>query len=418
MNTWFDNAWAVVQRPGFLLELLLVAVMLSLAGWAANALHQRSTNPSSALPSGGVARLAFPVVAVVLLTICGFVAHHVGWQVRVIAFAIQLLIALAAVRMAVFALRRAFPQSIWVAALERSLATIIWLGVALDTVGLLPEVIDWLDAFSFHVGKAHITLWEIIQGFGSVLGTVILALWLGGLIETRLQNSTSLDSSLKIVFSRVSKTLLVLVAVLVGMSLVGLDLTTLSVFGGALGVGLGFGMQKIASNYVSGFIILLDRSISIGNIIQVGQDKGEVKRITTRYTVLRAGNGSHILLPNETLVTSTVQNDSYADPRWRLTVSVQVAYSSDVERAIAIMEELAAADSRVLKDPMFKSNVVALEDSGVKLEMGFWVGSAAHTSPDLRSDLYRGILLKFREEGIEIPFPQREVRLLGAAPVA
>lgn len=415
MDVWLSKAGALIQRPGFLLELLLIGIVLLGASMLARSFHrQTSTELINGATPGGTAQLAFPLTAILLLTVLGFIAHHVGWRLYVIAFAIQLLVALAAIRMALFALRRAFPDSLWVAGFGRSLSMVIWLGVALDALGLLSEVIDWLDGFSFHVGKTHITLWTVVQGAGSVFGTVIIALWLGGLLEARLQKAETLDTSLKIVFSRISKSLLVLVAILVGMSLVGIDLTTLSVFGGAVGVGLGFGMQKIASNYVSGFIILLDRSISIGNIIQVGQDKGEVKRITTRYTVLRAGNGSHILLPNETLVTSTVQNDSYADPRWRLAITVQVAYSSDIERALAIMEELAAADERILRDPGFKANVVALEDSGIKLELGFWVGSSAHTSPDLRSDLYRGVLRRFAEEAIEIPYPQRVIKMSNA----
>jgi len=412
MEIWFEHIWALSGRSELLLEALLIALMLGGAGLVARALQQRSSGDNKSLPVGGMARLAFPLTAILLLAACGFVAHHLGGHPRLFPVAVQLLVALAAIRMAVFALRRAFPQAIWVAGFERSLATIIWAGVSLDIIGVLPELIEWLNGFAFHVGKAHITLWAIIQGGASVFGALIVALWLGGIVETRLLNAESLDSSLRIVFSRISKTILVLIAVLVGMSLVGLDLTTLSVFGGALGVGLGLGMQKIASNYVSGFIILLDRSISIGNIIQVGQDKGEVRRITTRYTVLRSGNGTHILVPNETLVASTVQNDSYADPRWRVAVQVQIAYSSNVEKALTILDELAQSDMRVLQDPAPKCNILTLEDSGIRLEAAFWVADVSHTSPDLRSDIYRGILRRFQEEGIAIPYPQREVRML------
>jgi small-conductance mechanosensitive channel len=415
MDKGFDSLLSLLKRPEWALELFLIALALSLAGFAARALRRGAQDEKPALPVGGMVRLAFPLIAILLLAICGFAVHHSGGHTRLITIAAQLLVALAAVRMAVFALRRAFSHAEWVAGFERSLATFIWAGVALDILGVLPDLIDWLNGFSFHVGKAHVTLWSVIQGAVSVLGTMIVALWVGGIIETRLLRAVSIDSSLRIVFSRISKTVLVMVAVLIGMSLVGLDLTTLSVFGGALGVGLGFGMQKIASNYVSGFIILLDRSISIGNIIQVGQDRGEVTRITTRYTVLRASNGSNILLPNEVLVASTVLNDSYVDPRWRGAVQVQVAYDSDVEKALSILDELASEETRILVEPAPKSNVLALEDSGIRLELSFWVGEVSLTSPDLRSDLYRRMLKRFKEDGIDIPFPQREVRVLASS---
>ena len=175
-----------------------------------------------------------------------------------------------------------------------------------------------------------------------MLLTLLFALWLSGLIEQRLLRASSLNPSLQLVFSRLTKAALILVAVLIALPLVGIDLTTLSVFGGALGVGLGFGMQKIAANYVSGFIILLDRSISIGNMVSVGTDRGVVSQITTRYTVLRGLNGVEVLVPNETLVSSVVQNETFTDTRTLLPIDIQVSYGADLERAMAIMVEEAA----------------------------------------------------------------------------
>ena len=208
---------------------------------------------------------------------------------------------------------------------------------------------------------------------------------------------------------------LLLLAVLIGLPMVGIDLTTLSVFGGALGVGLGFGLQKIASNYVSGFIILLDNAIRIGNIITVGPDRGEVTRITTRYTVLRSLGGVEALVPNELLVGSVVQNESYSDPQVRVALPVQVAYDSDLERAMAIMAAAATAQERVLAEPAPVVLLKEFADSGINLELGFWVADPQNGVGPLRSDVNLAIWREFKQAGISIPFPQREVRVLKEA---
>ncbi|MDP5239871.1 mechanosensitive ion channel [Uliginosibacterium sp. 31-16] len=412
MDGLLTDVLVLLTTPASLRELLVLAALLALAVLLARGLRSKVNRESSV---GGLRSLAFPLLAILLLSALRFVAHHNGWKLHFVAVAVQLLWAMVGIRMVVFAVQRAFPKSPWVTSFGRSIAALVWLGVALDLLGILPELIQWLDTFVLPLGKTHITLWGVCQGLASVLGALVLALWLGGVIEARLLQVVGMDRSVQIVLSRVVKALLILIAVLVGMELVGLDITTLSVFGGALGVGLGFGMQKIASNYVSGFIILLDHSIRLGDVIQVGSDRGEVMQITTRYTVLRAGSGSHFLLPNETLVGSVVINDSFADPRVRVAVKVQVAYQSDVERALQILEELPLQEARVIADPAPKAFLVSFDDSGMTLELGFWINDPEKGSLEIRSNINRAILRRFREEGIEIPFPQREVRLLNPA---
>ena len=192
-------------------------------------------------------------------------------------------------------------------------------------------------------------------------------------------------------------------------------MTTLSVFGGAIGVGLGFGLQKIASNYVCGFIILLDRSIRIGNMIGVGSDRGQVTKITTRYTVLRGLTGVESLVPNELLVGSVVLNESCTDPKVRVPMQIQVSYGSDVERAMRILVEAAKRHPRVLADPPPKAFLSAFADSGVDLEMGFWIADPQEGTLGIRSDINLEVWRGFKTAGIDIPFPQREVRILDAA---
>jgi small-conductance mechanosensitive channel len=198
------------------------------------------------------------------------------------------------------------------------------------------------------------------------------------------------------------------VAVLLGMSWVGLDITTLSVFGGALGVGLGLGMQKIASNYVSGFIILLDRSIRIGNLIQVGSEqRGEVMQITTRYTVLRALTGSFFIVPNELLVSSVVHNETFELPRMRIGIVMPVAYGQNTERALQILEEVAKEEQRVLAEPAPRAFLAEFADSGIKLELGVWIGDPLKGTLEVRSNIQRAALARFLAEGIDMPQPQK-----------
>ena len=199
--------------------------------------------------------------------------------------------------------------------------------------------------------------------------------------------------------------------------LAGIDLTVLSVFGGALGVGLGFGLQKIASNYVSGFIILLDRSIRIGDWITADNHYGEVRQITTRYTVVRSLSGVEAIIPNDMLVTATVLNNTYADKQLRLAVKVSVAYSTAIEPVLELLAEIASRHPRVLKEPPPNAIVTALGDNGIELELGFWIEDPEKGRQNLCSEISVAILSEFRTRRIEIPYPQREVRILpgGAA---
>ncbi|HEX5127800.1 MAG TPA: mechanosensitive ion channel domain-containing protein, partial [Rhodocyclaceae bacterium] len=409
----FLNLWA---QPTMRYQLLLIVALIALAIFLARDLRQH-TQARFELRNAGLRRLAFPLLSILLLMIARFAAHHFGWSLDMAGIAIQLLLALAGVRIVVFALRRAFAPSAWLGSFEKTIVILIWAGMALDLLGVLPELIDWLDSFSLHIGKGHVTLWSIMQGVTIVLTTLIAALWLGGLFEARVMEAPTLDSSLKVVLSRAVKAVMIVLAVLIGMSLSGLDVTTLSVFGGALGVGLGLGMQKIASNYVSGFIILLDRSIQIGNLIQVApEQRGEVTQITTRYTVLRALNGNHYIVPNEVLVNSVVQNETFADPRVRTALQLQVAYDTDIERAIGIMEELAKREPRVVADPPPRAFLISFDDNGIRLELSVWIADPLKGTTEVRSNIARALLKRFRQEGIQIPYPQHEVRIVGSAP--
>lgn len=397
-----------------LLQIGVLVFALSIA-WGVQRIAQGKVLPQGRvwdIGRGGVRRVAFPLLSA-LLFFSAVPLLRPWMSVNFLALAAPIFLSLAGIRIVFYVLRHSFSNSVALGHFERWFSLVVWGIVALHISGVLPEVIAGLEAFGFRVGKQHVNLWQVLQGITAVMVTVFAALWLSGIVDARLQAAQQLDGSLREVFGRLAKALLVLIAVLISLPMVGIDLTTLSVFGGALGVGLGLGLQKIASNYVSGFIILLERSIRIGNMIAVGNDRGEVTRITTRFTVLKDFSGVETLVPNEVLVGSVVQNESYTDRRVRRAVSLQVAYDTDLEQAMKIMVAAAQAQPRVLGNPSVTAQLIEFADSGIKLEVGFWIADPEDGSGTIRSAINLAIWREFKATGIQIPFPQREVRILG-----
>jgi len=416
--------WDDVQNPAIFWQVGVLALCLLIAGFIsrqvkAALLRRQGADPAYVRGVGeeGLRRVVFPLSALLLVALARVTLdkwHHVN----LLKLAVPLLMAMAVIRLTVHALKRAFPRAGWLASFERLFAFVAWVVVALHIVGVLPAVIDGLEQISFQVGKANVNLWVLLQGLLTVMLTVLVALWLAGVVEARLMHTDGLDANLKLVFARLSKALLIVLAVSIGLPLVGIDLTALSVFGGALGVGLGLGMQKIAANYVSGFILLLDRSIRMGNLISVGSERGVVSQITTRYTVLKGMSGVESIVPNETLVGAVVQNETFTDPKVRIALPVQVSYATDLEKAMAILVEAAGKQARVMADPAPAAFVEAFADSGINLQLGFWINDPTEGTLGVRSAINLEIWRRFKQEGIEIPFPQREVRVLNPAPVA
>lgn len=416
LTSLWRGLMADLNGPDFAWQALALLVCLGVAKLIERMVYRRPRGEGRVvqLGQGTLRRLTFPLAALLLIVMMR-PALSLLMNVSLLSLAIPLLGSLAAIRMVFYVLRNSFPAAAWLNSFERSFALVVWALAALHITGVLPQVIDVLEAYSFTLGKQKLTLWILLQGGVAVLATLLGALWLGSLIEDRLTRAQGLDGNLRVVFARLARALLILVAVLVSLPLVGIDLTMLSVFGGALGVGLGFGLQKIASNYVSGFIILLDHSIRLGNLISVGNERGVVTRITTRYTVLRGLSGVEALVPNELLVSAVVLNESFSDPKVRVGLPVQVAYDCDVERAMAIMIDAAKAQERVLADPPPSALLLAFADSGINLELGFWIADPENGTGALKTAINLQIWREFKAAGISIPFPQREVRLLNGA---
>jgi len=398
-----------------LLWQLGVLAACALAAWGAMRLARRYFDASLPLWSAGRAgmrRVGFPLAMLLAVLLGRDIAHIWLANTHLLNLAVPLLLALAGVRLAVYALRYVFEPRESLRLWERTAAWLIWGAFALHITGLLPRIHAAMEALSFQSGSHRFSLWLLVQAAAVVVAAAILALALARIVESRLMGVTQMNLSLRMALSKAARTVFLILAVLVALPAVGIDLTVLSVFGGALGVGIGFGLQKVASNYVSGFIILLDRSVRIGDLVTVDNKYGEVSQINTRYTLLKAPDGTESIVPNETLITQTVVNHSLSRPNVRVALSVQVSYDSDLERAEALMLEAAHSQSRVIFDDpgsLPRGYLKEFADNGILLELAVWIRDPSEGQNNLRSDINWAIWRLFRKAGIEIPFPQRVV---------
>lgn len=399
-------------------QLATVGVSLLIAWFAATTLDKHF--PRKALPeekSIALQRVLFPLIAMILLLIAKTVAAR--WlPVALINIAIPLALSLLLIRATSEILRYAFLPSPLITLIEKTVTWAVLFGVALHLTGLHHEVLDALDEMSLSIGKQRISLLLVMQGVASMIVTVVIALWISRLIESRVMHAETVDLNMRIVLSKITRALLILIGVLIALPLVGIDITFLSIFGGALGVGLGFGLQKIASNYISGFIILLDRSVRIGDVIAVDNKFGEITQINNRYTVLRANDGTEAIIPNETLITSTVVNHSFTTRQVRLNLPLQISYDSSLDKAMALMCEAAAANPRVLRDPAPEVFLREFADNGLMLELVIWIADPEEGQLSLRSALNLEIWRRFQAGGIEIPYPRRDIRVIDSPSVA
>ena len=328
--------------------------------------------------------------------------------------AISLVNALIVIRLGVYFIRYLIKPRPWIRALENTIASLVWAIVALYLLGLLSPIRETLDQVQFSFGDNNFSLFLVFQViFGSALA-VLFAVTLGQFIENRLMKIDQLDMNARVMLNKVFKITLYVVAVVVALSSIGLDLTFLSVFGGAFGVGLAFGMQKIASNYVCGFIILLDKSIHIGDILMVGEHYGVVTLIRSRYTVLRKLDGIEVIIPNETLISENIINHTLTDRKSRISIDVQISYKSSVDKAFEILLNSAKNESRVLNNPAPSVFLMKFADSGIDLMLSFYIVDPEEGSWGLKSDIYREIWNEFQKQDIEIPYPYRTVEIINS----
>jgi len=410
--------------PGFVWQLIVLAGCLLVAWLLARLVVKRlearyaSSSFSLRFAAASLERAMFPLSGWLLVMAARYALEPI-MAVSVLRLALVPLFGITFLYFAFYILRRVLSGSGQLHGMlllvEKVLTSLVWVGMALYVLGVLWDVVAWMEGVRFSIGgKQKINLADTLMAAVWILLTVLVAMWFGSWLEERLMHSSSLDGNLKVVLTRIAKALLLLVSLLLSLSLVGIDLTVLSVFGGALGVGLGLGLQKIASNYISGFIILLDRSVKLGDQITVDKYTGIVSQIRTRYTVVRNGDGE-TLVPNEQLVAQSVQNHSFSGTNVRVATRVQADYSADPETVIPLLTECVRGLPRVLAEPAPAAFLVLFADSGIEYEVAVYIADPQNGKLGVQSAMNRAIWRTLREHGISIPYPQREVRVLGGA---
>jgi small-conductance mechanosensitive channel len=408
--------WSDLQDQAVLWQIAAIALSIALAAWFTYLVRPRLKRKGDVrleFGLGSLRRLAFPLTALLLVLSARWMLAYSQSNVSLLNIAIPLLTAMAIISFVVHLQRLVLPAGNFLATFERAIVTVVWLGFALYILGLAPDIIDFFDGVGFKFGDHRISLLLIGQGVLWVALALLVALWIGRVLEDRVMSAQGMDMTLRVMVTKLIRALLVLLSILIVLPLVGIDLTALSVFGGALGVGLGFGLQKVASNYISGFIILLDRSVTIGDLVTIEKHTGKLTKMTARYVVVRSLDGTEAIIPNESVITSAVVNQSYTDRKVAVSVPVQISYESNLDVAMRVLADVARRHPRVLHEPAPAVHIKAFADSGIDLELGVWVDDPEHGKTNLRSEIYLALWHEFKAQGIIIPYPRREVRILG-----
>jgi small-conductance mechanosensitive channel len=406
-----------LQRGVILWQVVIIAAALLVAWQGSRLLRLRFSRIDAGgdarliLGMGGLNREMFPITALIVIIIGRAVLSHFQ-SVHLLNVAIPLMVAMAIVRAVVYVLRHTFNPSGLVRTWEVAISWLVWAGLAMHLTGLSPAVLQFLDETAVKIGQQRISLSMVLVGLLTVIIALFAALWIGRLFENRIMSMDHVELNLRVVFVKILRSMLVVVAVLIALPIVGIDITVLSVFGGALGVGIGLGLQRVAANYISGITILLDRSVSIGDVVTVDGYQGEVTKMTSRCIIVRGTDGTNGIIPNETLITSKVINHSYFRGRALLKLPVQVAYGTELETALRLLLEAAHGHANVLKDPAPAAAVIAFADSGVNLELQAWAENPTQRLA-VQSDLNLAIYRRLAASGIEIPFPQRNIHIVG-----
>lgn len=294
---------------------------------------------------------------------------------------------------------------------------VIVLVTLLEISELLEPALGSLNAIGFQMGEINVTLLGILKGLGMLLFLMWISIRLSGAAESQMHRMPNITPSMEVLFSKILKVSLISLSILIGLSSVGIQLSSLTILGGAIGLGLGFGLQKVISNLISGVILLMDKSIKPGDVISIGETYGWINKLSARYVSVITRDGRENLIPNEDLITTRVENWSFSDTKVRLRVPVGISYSADVRKAIQLCIDSALACDRVLKTPTPQCPVKGFGDNSVELELRFWIQDPANGVTNIKSLVYLEVWDRFHEHGIEIPFPQRDIHIKRGGPV-
>jgi small-conductance mechanosensitive channel len=421
IGAFFD----ILTTRSVLLEIGAVAVCL-LAGWFVGAaLRERYRQRRIKTPTGltwdyfasqgsVVAAPALVALGLVILARSALLAAH--FDISVLDAAQRLIGAYVAVRVVVLLFTASLGNKSWMQHWENRVTLFIWLIIAAEYLGWLDPIITTLDSIGIAAGRSRVTLWSVLKLLFTLTLFVLAAAWISRWAERRIKRLSNLAPSTRIGIAKFANAFLIGLSILLGLNAAGVDLTALTVLTGAIGLGLGFGLQSIAANFVSGFVLLMDRSIKPGDVISLSGQSGTstenfgwVQELRGRYVVVRDRDGVEMLVPNQQLISNAVINWSYTDPRIRLKLPIRVSYRDDPELALGVLLTACEGQSRVLRDPAPVSRLMHFSDSGIELELRFWISDPQDGVNNVRSEVNRAIWRLFKQHKITIPVAQREI---------
>ncbi len=354
--------------------------------------------------------LITPTAWAIGLWISVSVAQRAGWpHAAVTQTAVSLLLAWLVIRLAA--------ALVPYAALARLIAVLAWLVAALNIVHLLGPTLDLLDSVAVVVGGLRVSILTVAKGVLSLAMLLWAATVASNLFERRITRVSEITPRARVLLGKLLKATLVTLAVVLSLTSIGIDLTTFALFTGALGVGVGLGLQRTVSNLFSGIVLLLDKSIKPGDVIEVGGTYGWVSSLGARYVAVETRDGTEFLIPNEDIITHQVVNWSHKSDRVRLKVPVRVPHDSDLDQALALMREAASYPERVLALCLRPNALImAFGETAIELELRFWIQDAQNGVHNIKSQVLYEIWRLFQQQGIRIPYPKRDLYVRSDAP--
>jgi small-conductance mechanosensitive channel len=420
-----EGFFEILSTRNVLIEIGVLALALLLGAVSAVALQRRyrrrRVKISMALSwdyffsqSSVAVMPAIIVLALVMLARSGL--ETTSLDVTLLGAAARLIGAYIVVRLGVLLFAASLGNKSWIQSWEGRATLLIWLAIAAEYLGWLDPIIATLDSVGIAAGKSRITVWSVLKLLFILTLFMLVAAWISRWVERRVKKLSGVALSTRIGIAKFANAFLIALSILMGLNAAGVDLTALTVLTGAIGLGLGFGLQAIAANFVSGFVLLMDRSIKPGDVISLSgqagtstENFGWVQELRGRYVVVRDRDGVEMLVPNQQLISNAVINWSYTDPRIRLKLPIRVSYHDDPELALQILVSACDGQSRVLRDPAPVSRLMHFSDSGIELELRFWISDPQEGVNNVRSEVNRAIWRLFKQHGITIPVAQREI---------
>jgi small-conductance mechanosensitive channel len=427
LEVWFE----ILSTRNVLIEIASLSLALLLGGVSAMALRGRYQRQrikiSMALSwdyfiSQSSVAVMPALIVLVLVALARGGLQAASLDVSLISAAARLIAAYIVVRMGVLLFAASLGNKSWIQSWETRATMLIWLTIAAEYLGWLDPIIATLDSVGIAAGKSRITVWSVLKLLFILTLFMLVAAWISRWIERRVKKMDGVALSTRIGIAKFANAFLIALSILMGLNAAGVDLTALTVLTGAIGLGLGFGLQAIAANFVSGFVLLMDRSIKPGDVISLSGQSGTstenfgwVQELRGRYVVVRDRDGVEMLVPNQQLISNAVINWSYTDPRIRLKLPIRVSYHDDPELALQILITACEGQRRVLRDPEPVSRLMHFSDSGIELELRFWISDPQEGVNNVRSEVNRAIWRLFKQHGITIPVAQREILVRNAA---